>query len=72
MLADGTYDNGLITFPQTEKMNMLDTYCRTEGVDYQHLLSQISRRQIPFPRFSFLGKKSTKNKSDITQSAGKN
>ncbi len=72
MLADGTYDNGLITFPQTEKRSMLDTYCRTEGVDYQHLLSQISRRQIPFPRFQFAGRKDTKDKTDRIKGAGKN
>lgn len=72
MLADGSYDNGLISFPQTEKGKLLDAYCRTEGVDYQHLLSQIERIQMPFPRFLFSGRKSTKIKSDITESKGKN
>ncbi|NLV35417.1 MAG: hypothetical protein GXY17_01920 [Clostridiaceae bacterium] len=71
MIADGTYDNGLITFPRTENRDKLDTYCRTEGVDYQHLLSQIGRRQMLFSKLPFPGRKGVKNK-DKFEGTGRN
>lgn len=48
MLADGFYDNGLITFSLSEKGNQLDVFCKTEGVDYQHLLSETNSRKPLF------------------------
>jgi hypothetical protein len=57
MLSEGFYDNGLITFSQTEKANKLNAYCREEGLDYQHLLAETHGR-----RLLFLVKKNTRNK----------
>ena len=48
MLADGFYDNGLITFSQSEKANKLNVYCKEEGLDYQHLLSEAHGRRLLF------------------------
>jgi len=58
MLSDGFYDNGLITFSQTEKANKLSAYCREEGLDYQHLLAETHGR-----RLLFFVKKQTRNKA---------
>ncbi len=62
MLSDGFYDNGLITFSQTEKANKLNAYCREEGLDYQQLLAETRGR-----RLLFFMKKHTENN---TQAAG--
>ena len=62
MLSDGFYDNGLITFSQTEKANKLNAYCREEGLDYQQLLAETRGR-----RLLFFMKKHTGNN---TQAAG--
>lgn len=48
MFAYGFYDNGLITFSETEKANKLNAYCKEEGLDYQHLLSEAHGRRLLF------------------------
>ncbi|HEX2947851.1 MAG TPA: hypothetical protein VHT96_18080 [Clostridia bacterium] len=48
MLADGFYNNELITFSQTEKANKLNAYCKEEGLDYQHLLAEAHGRRLLF------------------------
>lgn len=40
MLANGLYGNGLITMSQTEKGNLIGVYCKSEGLDFYHLMSQ--------------------------------
>lgn len=40
MLTDGFYANGLFTLSQSNKGNELDRYCKLEGMDYQHLISE--------------------------------
>ncbi len=46
MLGDGFYDKDLITFPQAEKGNGLDVYCKLEGFDFQQLASENSVRRL--------------------------
>jgi hypothetical protein len=42
MLTERIYDfeNGLITFTQGVKGTALDEYCKLEGIDYQHIVSE--------------------------------
>lgn len=63
MLSDGFYENGLITFSQIEKGNTLDLYCKSEGLDYQHLLSEINKKNFMFLKKIGL-KKMSKTGSD--------
>ncbi len=58
MLGDGFYNNDLITFPQNEKGNGLEVYCKLEGFDYQQLASESMYKKI----LAFLGKKQDKNR----------
>jgi hypothetical protein len=59
MLGDGFYNNDLITFPQAEKGNGLDVYCRLEGLDFQQLASESPYRKL----LTIFRKKQDKNRS---------
>lgn len=58
MLGDGFYDNDLITFPQAEKGNGLDVYCKLEGFDFQQLASESPYKNL----LSIFKRKSNKNR----------
>lgn len=58
MLGDGFYDKDLITFPQSEKGNGLDIYCRLEGLDFQQLASENPYKKL----LSIIRKKQDKSK----------
>lgn len=61
MLTDKVYDyeNGLITFSQGEPVNGLDVFCRLEGMDYQHVVSESRLSRL----MSAIRKKQPKAKS---------
>jgi hypothetical protein len=60
MLGDGFYNNDLITFPQAEKGNGLDIYCRLEGLDFQQLASESPYKKM----LVFFRKKQDKKRSE--------
>lgn len=61
MLGDGFYNNDLITFPQAEKGNGLDVYCRLEGLDFQQLASESPYKKL----LSILKRKNDKNRPSV-------
>ncbi|NLK88367.1 MAG: hypothetical protein GX279_12920 [Clostridiaceae bacterium] len=61
MLGDGFYNNDLITFPQAEKGNGLDVYCRLEGLDFQQLASESPYKKL----LSILKRKNDKNRPAV-------
>lgn len=62
MLTDRVYDyeNGLITMSQGETVSGLDVFCRLEGMDYQHVVSESRLTRL----MSALKKKQPKSKGN--------
>ncbi len=62
MLGYGFINNDLITFPQAEKGNGLDIYCRLEGLDFQQLAAENPYRKM----LVFFRKKQDKKRSAVS------
>ncbi len=64
MLKDRIYDyeNGLITFSQGEKRTGLDIFCKLEGMDYQHVVSESRMRRLS----NLIRKRQPKAKSEYS------